>query len=126
MKNQKAINFDLDTKKLKEVYPKNISQAYYEIRFFLESRGFEHRQGSVYVSKEPMSMTSIDDLMEDMGREMPWISSCAKEVDVTNVGSRHSMLATLSEGALFSMEEKGIDETNLDIDITDDFFEIDK
>lgn len=111
----------MDTKKLKEIYPKNISQAYYEIRSFLESRGFEHRQGSGYLSKEPMSMTSIDDLMEDMGREMPWISSCAKEVDVTNVGSRHSMLATLREGALFSMEEKGIDEIDLDIDITDDF-----
>lgn len=31
------------------------------------------------------------------------------------------MLATLREGALFSMEEKGIDEIDLDIDITDDF-----
>ena len=29
-------------------------RAYTDIRNFLESMGFEHRQGSGYVSKEPM------------------------------------------------------------------------
>ena len=52
--NKKAINFDLDTKKLREFHPKGITQAYTDIRNFLESMGFEHRQGSGYVSKEPM------------------------------------------------------------------------
>lgn len=40
--NKKAINFDLDTKKLREFHPKGITQAYTDIRNFLESMGFEH------------------------------------------------------------------------------------
>ena len=40
--NKKAINFDLDTKKLREFHPKGITQAYTDIRNFLESMVFDH------------------------------------------------------------------------------------
>lgn len=62
--NKKAINFDLDTKKLREFHPKGITQAYTDIRNFLESMGFEHRQGSGYVSKEPIRYATVDAIVE--------------------------------------------------------------
>ena len=74
--NKKAINFDLDTKKLREFHPKGITQAYTDIRNFLESMGFED-------------------------------TVCGKGSIVKDI-----------------LEEK--DEIDLDIDITDDFFDIDK
>ena len=98
--NKKAINFDLDTKKFREFHPKGITQAYTDIRNFLESMGFEH----------------------------DWLYKCVKEIDVTDVGEKYySLLDTVcGKGSIVKdiLEEK--DEIDLDIDITDDFFDIDK
>lgn len=90
----------MDTKKLREFHPKGITQAYTDIRNFLESMGFEH----------------------------DWLSKCVKEIDVTDVGEKYySLLDTVcGKGSIVKdiLEEK--DEIDLDIDITDDFFDIDK
>ena len=69
--NKKAINFDLDTKKLREFHQKGITQAYTDIRNFLESMGFEHRQGSGYVSKEPMRYATVDAIGKDIAAKFP-------------------------------------------------------
>lgn len=44
---KKAINFDIDTKVYQSMTQKHPSNAYYEIRHFLETNGFEHRQGVI-------------------------------------------------------------------------------
>mgnify|MGYP006922439092 CR=1 FL=1 len=49
---KRAINFDLDTKELLKHF-KNTHQAYSAIKVFMEDNGFEHRQYSGYVSREP-------------------------------------------------------------------------
>ena len=54
---RKAINFDLDTKKLKDAYcvtnrPLEYLKAYGEIKDFMKSKGFLHRQWSGYVSNK--------------------------------------------------------------------------
>jgi virulence-associated protein VapD len=44
---RKAINFDLDTKKMKRYYSngvKSISSGYSDIECFFKGNGFEHRQ----------------------------------------------------------------------------------
>lgn len=47
----KAINFDLDIKALQQYYPSsNWRKAYEDINKFFLSNGFEHRQGSGYIS----------------------------------------------------------------------------
>ena len=52
-----------------------------------------------------------------MSNEHDWLSKCVKEIDVTDVGEKYySLLDTVCEK----------DEIDLDIDITDDFFDIDK
>ncbi len=45
----KAINFDLDTNKLKKYYPR-YQQAYSDLLRFFKVNGFLHRQGSGYVT----------------------------------------------------------------------------
>ena len=61
---RKAINFDLDTKKLKDAYcvtnrPLEYLKAYGEIKDFMKSKGFLHRQWSGYVSKEPLGFKPL-------------------------------------------------------------------
>ena len=52
---RKAINFDLDTHRLEEWYPTpNWRNAYMDIRNYMQEHGFEHRQGSGYISKSDM------------------------------------------------------------------------
>ena len=63
-----------------------------------------------------------------MSNEHDWLSKCVKEIDVTDVGEKYySLLDTVcGKGSIVKdiLEEK--DEIDLDIDITDDFFVIDK
>ena len=59
----KAINFDLDTKKLKNFYQR-YQQAYADLYKFFKENSFSHRQGSGYVSDEKLTSADIIDLMD--------------------------------------------------------------
>ncbi len=54
----KAINFDLDTVKLREFYPR-YQQAYKDLLIFFKKNNFSHRQGSGYLSNEKLSSADI-------------------------------------------------------------------
>ena len=89
----KAINFDLDTKKLKLYYPNsNYRQAYRDIKKFLENNGFKHRQFSGYISQTPMSHTQITFIIKALGSKYSWLSKCVRRFDVTNIGKEHDMM----------------------------------
>lgn len=61
---RKALNFDLDTKKMKELnlYPK----GYKLLGSSLKKHGFEHRQGSGYISKEKLDGDNVYDIISDV------------------------------------------------------------
>lgn len=93
---RKALNFDLDTKALEIFYPGNTyHQAYYDIRQFLESVGFQHRQGSGYISIDPIDFYEISLLINEMSEKFPWLKRCTKVVDTTAIGKTFSMMSYL-------------------------------
>lgn len=64
--NKKAINFDLDTKKLREFHPKGITQAYTDIRNFLEKYGnLIIRQGFRLCIERTMRYATVDAIVEN-------------------------------------------------------------
>lgn len=87
---RKAIHFDLITAELKKVYKSNnpfvYLQAYKQINHFFKQHGFEHRQWSGYLSKEPMLNISISKLIIKLNDDIPWLKNCVRKFDVTNVG----------------------------------------
>ncbi len=91
----KAINFDLDTNRLKEYYPR-YQQAYSDLLSFFKANGFIHRQGSGYVSKEKMTSADIVDLIGSFQKKFEWSGTCVKKIDVTNVGAQYDLTALLS------------------------------
>ena len=91
----KAINFDLDTNKLKKYYPR-YQQAYSDLLRFFKANGFLHRQGSGYVSKEKMTSADIVDLIGAFQKKFAWSSTCVKKIDVTNVGAQYDLTALLT------------------------------
>ncbi|MBR6469001.1 MAG: hypothetical protein IKS84_01370 [Lachnospiraceae bacterium] len=91
---RKEISFDLNTKALEQFY-NSISTAYDDIRRELENHGFEHRQGSVYNSKLPMTDMQIAVIIDDLCKKLPWLSECSEQIDVTNIGQTHSLLSSV-------------------------------
>ena len=91
----KAINFDLDTNKLKKYYPR-YQQAYCDLLRFFKANGFLHRQGSGYVSKEKMTSADIVDLIGTFQKKFIWSGTCVKKIDVTNIGAQYDLTALLT------------------------------
>jgi virulence-associated protein VapD len=92
-KRYKALNFDLDTKKLREVFgEKGRRKAYFQIQSFLAKNGFEHRQWSGYASLKPMSYIEIYDIVGELVDEHEWLIDCVNRFDATNIMSETDML----------------------------------
>ena len=94
---RKAINFDLDTKVMKEqgLYPK----GYKLLKKSLKELGFKHRQGSGYVSNDKLDSESINNIIVSVLKENSWIVDCAKKVDVTDISRQHDLIDIIKDFA---------------------------
>ena len=105
---KKQITFDLSQDALRRYYPHRetgqdpqfFKKAYKDIRRFMEANGFERRQYSVYVSTEQRTSLDVALLAQRMGEELPWLRQCVKDITVTTIGARHSLLGLLRSDAL--------------------------
>ena len=108
----KALNFDLDTHKLKVHYPgANYRKAYEDLRRFFKRHRFSHRQGSGYISDDKLATADIYDLMDELSQQFPWIGDCVNKIDVTNVGQQYDLIELLK-----SSDDIIIDNTILFVD----------
>jgi len=89
MKRYRSINFDLNTKKLKEHYPnKNYTEAYNDIKKFLLKNGFEHRQGSGYISQKELSNYEVSSILKELSKQYTWLKDCYKAIDCFNLDEK--------------------------------------
>lgn len=100
----KAINFDLSVHELEKYYP-DYRKAYYDLKRFFRKQGFEHRQGSGYVSRKKLIQADIIDLLDVMNEELPWMHDCVTRIDVTNIGAQHDLKDLLKDLAVASSED---------------------
>ena len=107
MGSRKQITFDLSQDALRQHYPRKetgqdpqfFKRAYKDIQRFMEVRGFERRQYSVYASTEKLTALDVAVLVRDMAEQLPWMRQCVKEITATNIGARHSLLGLLRDHA---------------------------
>lgn len=92
---RKAINFDLDTVKMREIdlYPK----GYQLLKHSFKIEGFIHRQGSGYVSKEKLSNNEVRKTIRNIVRRNPWLADCVRKIDVTDIGRQHDLTAIVRD-----------------------------
>ena len=81
------------------------------IRQFLENCGFEHKQGSGYLSTESISLNQTIAIYQAMTEEMPWLDSCSKTMDVGNVRGFYN-LKTLSQNLV---ADNAVDNSQLEL-----------
>ena len=58
----------------------------------LKKHGFEHRQGSGYISKAKLDGDNVYDIISDVVSENEWLASC-----VTDIGKQHDLTTTVKE-----------------------------
>lgn len=92
---RKAINFDLSTRAL-EQYFTNTAEAYSKIKQFMLQNGFEHRQYSGYVSKEPLEDYEVTNLAIKLKNQFSWLYPCTQKFDVTDIGDQHDLKGILA------------------------------
>ena len=82
---------------MQQYYPSsNWHKAYDDIKRFLLSHGFKHRQGSGYFSEQKIKKTTLASILKALSRQFPWLSKCAKQFDITNIGAQYSALKLIS------------------------------
>jgi virulence-associated protein VapD len=115
-KRHKAINFDLDTGRLRQVFgEKGRRKAYAQIKSFLTKNGFVHKQWSGYISLRPMSYGDVYDIVFKMIDQCPWLPACANQFDATNVMSETDMMsAILQYGKIRKTPDESVAEIVID------------
>lgn len=97
-KYRKVITFDLSTNALEGIYTpytgNDKTNAYYEVRTYMNNNGFKHEQGSVYVSELPMSKYGVLTFLEEMYKVLPWLPGCIKDINVDNRSKSHNYTAS--------------------------------
>ena len=116
MSERRAINFDLDTAKLKKYYPSSFPlgyrKAYTDIKNFLESNGFEHRQYSGYVSKEEMKDFETTAVICKLSVTFPWLRKCINKIDVTVISDEYDLINAVLDPTVTIHELKKINDSD--------------
>lgn len=83
---RKAVNFDLETEAvLRETGFNSTAPAYSAICAYMESHGFKHRQYSGYISHLPMDESDVVTILDEMGKQLPWLPACYERCDITGI-----------------------------------------
>lgn len=105
---RKAINFDLNTIKMKEfgLYP----EGYHQLKRTFQMLGFEHRQGSGYVSKAKLDSDQVNDIVYEITAQNSWLAQCVKRIDVSDIGRQQDLTAIVKAYELDEVEMLDTDE----------------
>lgn len=88
---RKQVTFDLDTGALKTYYPsESWNNAYDVIKRHMTNSGFDWLQGSVYVSRKPITSAEVTDILDELVFKNPWINVCMRDCRETNIGREHN------------------------------------
>jgi virulence-associated protein VapD len=81
----KALNFDLDTHHLIEVFGEaGRRNAYAQIKSFMLRNDFSHRQWSGYVSNNRKTYLEIYAMIDELLIKHPWLARCTNRFDITD------------------------------------------
>jgi len=92
-----AITFDIDTNCLNEQYHNDSStNAYGDIRKFMEANNFNWQQGSVYFGNESITAVSCVTTIQKLANSYPWFRSCVKDVRMLRIEENNDLLPAIN------------------------------
>jgi len=106
---RKQVAFDMDTKALKEYYPKdNWAYSYEIMKRHMTKNGFKWVQGSVYVSIKPIHGDTVSKIIAALIKKHPWLNVCMRDCRQTNIGREHSQNYLFDKDADIPKRDKSI------------------
>ena len=91
-----AVTFDIDTECLKNEYHNNSTpNAYGDIRKFMESNGYEWKQGSVYFGNPEITAVTCVLTVQKLARLYPWFNTCVKDVRMLRIEENNDLKPAL-------------------------------
>ena len=90
-KHIKCVNFDLSTEQLLKHFPSGTAKPYNLLKQFFLDKGFEHRQYSGYISKEPLGEYQTNKIVKELSKKFIWLKDCVQEFDVSNAPEKVSV-----------------------------------
>lgn len=89
---RKQLTFDIDTNIAKEILgEKNYTTVYSNIKSYMKDVGWIHIEGSVYMSKEPMSATGVAYVIDGLKLEYPYLTKCIRSMHQSDIANIHSL-----------------------------------
>ena len=95
-----AIAFDLDTQTLQEIYPSaSWTNAYTDIRNFLEDCGFEHKQGSVYFGNETIDVVTCVLAAQQLAAAFEWFEPSIKDIRMLRIEENNDLMPAIAKSS---------------------------
>lgn len=92
MEKRKQLSFDLDTNVVKKILgEKNYTMAYANIKSYMEDEGWEHIEGSVYMSRKPISTVRVAYLINRLKKKYPYLIKCIRDMHQADISNVHSL-----------------------------------
>ncbi|EAA4627458.1 TPA: virulence factor [Escherichia coli] len=91
-----AISFDLSVAALDQHYPgNNYNNAYAEIRRFLEAKGFNRQQGSVYFGDNSVDAVRTVMAVNALSNQFPWLKACVSDIRMLRIEENNDLSPAL-------------------------------
>jgi virulence-associated protein VapD len=95
-----AIAFDLDTEILAQTYgAASHNNAYADIRRFLQDKGFEWQQGSVYFG-QPGKIDAVKCVLavQELSKTYPWFAASVRDIRMLRIEDNNDLKPALALG----------------------------
>jgi virulence-associated protein VapD len=96
-----AIAFDLDTETLSQTYGSaSHNNAYADIRRFLQDKGFDWQQGSVYFGN-PSRIDAVRCVLavQELSRAYPWFAASVRDIRMLRIEDNNDLKPALDLGS---------------------------
>ena len=81
-----AITFDMDTSRMKELYPsQNRRDGYRQIGRILSEHGFDWKQGSVYFGDRSVNAVTCVLAVQEVSRRLDWFGPSVRDVRMLRI-----------------------------------------
>jgi len=91
-----AVTFDIDTNCLSDQYHNDSStNAYGDIRKFMEANHFTWQQGSVYFGDETINAVNCVMMIQKLAKQYAWFTACVKDVRMLRIEENNDLMPAI-------------------------------
>ncbi|MEJ0000036.1 MAG: virulence factor [Verrucomicrobiota bacterium] len=95
-----AIAFDLDTETLSQTYGlPSYNNAYADIKRFLQAKGFDWQQGSVYFGGASIDAVKCVLAVQELSRNFPWFAASVRDIRMLRIEDNNDLKPALDLGS---------------------------